>query len=82
MGEKDDWFEEQSLGRIAIVDWRGWVCALGLMILSFTGMGVESACRPDHPILEVVLLVPLGALLLGLAWFMSARTRRSGGRRG
>ncbi|MCW6507955.1 hypothetical protein [Lichenifustis flavocetrariae] len=82
MGDKDDWFEEQSLGRIAVVDWRGWLCTLALMVLCFVGTGVESACRPDHPILEIVLLVPLGVLLLGLAWFMSTRTRRSGGGRG
>ena len=81
MSDKDDWFVEQSLGRLAIVDWRGWLCTLAFLVLCFAGMGVESACRPDHPILEIVLMVPLGLMVLGLAGTMASRTRRPGGRR-
>lgn len=77
MDDKDIWFEEQSLGRIAVVSWRGWLCVLALGVLVFAGMGVEGACRPDHPVLEIVLLVPLGLSVLGLTWTMATRTRRS-----
>ncbi len=81
MRDKDDWLVERSLGRFDFLDWRGCLAFLTLMLVGVVGMGVESACRPNHPILEVVLMVPLGVLFLGLAWTISSRTRRGGERR-
>lgn len=77
MRDEDAWFEERGLGRFAIVNWRGLVCVVVLGVLLFTGMGVESAFKRDRPVLELVLLVPLGLVTLSLAWTMATRTRRA-----
>ena len=76
MTEKDDWFEEQSIGRIGITNWQGLGITVALAVVGIIGSGVDSALRRDHPILDMVLMVPLGALFLGLAWKMASRTKR------
>jgi len=73
--KKQMWFVSFSLGRMDIINWRGAVAFASLMLVLMTGTVVESALKPEHPVVALLVMIPLALVALGLAVVIVMRTK-------
>ena len=71
------WFEQLRLGQLGPIHWKGWVCIAALAAVLVCGAVLDDVMSRQHnSILRALVMIPVGALALTLAWTIAGRTRR------